>query len=112
MLGFKPVEFRGSALEDRRAFPTTARREAGYQIDRVQRGRDPDDWKAMKSVGPGVREIRVRDTAGTFGVVFVAAFPDVVYVLHSFQKKSLRTSKTDIDLAAKRYRDLRRDLGR
>jgi predicted XRE-type DNA-binding protein len=48
----KPVEFRGSALEDLRAFPEAARREAGYQLDQIQRGREPDDWKPMNAVGP------------------------------------------------------------
>ena len=59
MLKSKPVEFRGSALDDLRAFPAAARREAGYQLDQVQRGREPDDWKPMNTVGQGVREIRI-----------------------------------------------------
>src|ERR1700675_242454 len=65
----KPVEFRGSALEDLRAFPAAARREAGHQLDQVQHGREPDDWKPMNTVGRGVREIRIRDTAGAFRVL-------------------------------------------
>jgi predicted XRE-type DNA-binding protein len=55
MIDSKPVEFRGSALQDLRAFPEAARREAGYQLDQVQRGREPDDWKPMNTVGRGVR---------------------------------------------------------
>jgi phage-related protein len=57
MIDSKPVEFRGSALQDLRAFPEAARREAGYQLDQIQRGREPDDWKPMNTVGRGVREI-------------------------------------------------------
>jgi hypothetical protein len=53
MVDSKPVEFRGSALEDLRAFPEAARREAGYQLDRIQHGREPDDWKPMNTVGRG-----------------------------------------------------------
>ena len=68
----KPVEFRGSALADLRAFPVSARREAGYQLDQVQNGREPGDWKPMKTVGQGVQEIRIRDTSGTFRVLYVA----------------------------------------
>jgi phage-related protein len=74
MVASKPVEFRGTALEDLRAFPQAARREAGYQLDRVQQGREPDDWKPMNSVGRGVREIRIRDAAGAFRVLYVAKF--------------------------------------
>jgi phage-related protein len=63
MIDLKPVEFRGSALDDLRAFPQAARREAGHQLDQVQHGREPDDWKPMNTVGRGVREIRIHDAA-------------------------------------------------
>jgi putative component of toxin-antitoxin plasmid stabilization module len=56
------------------------------QLDQVQRGRDPDDWKPMNTVGHGVREIRIRDIAGAFRVMYVAKFDDAVYVLHCFPK--------------------------
>jgi len=82
MVDSKPVEFRGSALDDLRAFPQAARREAGYQLDRVQHGREPDDWKPMNTVGRGVREIRIRDAVGAFRVLYVAKFDDAIYVLH------------------------------
>lgn len=84
----KPVRFVGSVLDDLREFPATARREAGYQLRRVQDGLDPDDWKPMGSVGPGVREIRVRDELGAFQVIYGASLRDAVYVLHAFQKKA------------------------
>jgi phage-related protein len=102
----KPVEFLGSALEDLRAFPLTARRDAGHQIDLVQRGLTPDDWKPMNVVGPGVKEIRIRDPSGAFRLIYVAKFAAAVYVLHAFQKKTTKTAQSDIDLAARRYREL------
>ncbi|WP_153100178.1 type II toxin-antitoxin system RelE/ParE family toxin [Paraburkholderia hayleyella] len=111
MTGPKPLEFRGSALDDLRAFPAAARREAGHQLDQVQSGRDPDDWKPMPTVGQGVREIRIRDAAGAFRVIYVAKLSDAVYVLHCFQKKTEKTAKGDLDLAAKRYRDLLKEVG-
>jgi phage-related protein len=112
MMDSKPIEFRGSALEDLRAFPQTTRREAGYQLDQVQRGRDPDDWKPMNAVGQGVKEIRVLDAAGAFRVLYVAKFADAVYVLHCFQKKTQKTRKADLDLAGQRYRELLKELHR
>jgi phage-related protein len=111
MVDSKPVEFRGSALDDLRAFPETARREAGYQLEQVQHGRDPDDWKPVNTIGRGVREIRIRDAAGAFRVLYVAKFDDAVYVLHCFQKKTQKTSKADLNLAAQRYRDLLKEIG-
>jgi phage-related protein len=107
----KDVEFRGTALTDLRSFPEAVRREAGYQIDRVQNGDDPADWKPMKTIGPGVREIRVRDEAGAFRVIYVAKFAATVYVLHCFQKTTQKTSKADLDIAEKRFRDLQKELG-
>jgi phage-related protein len=104
----KPVAFCGSALDDLRAFPLTARRQAGHQLDLVQNGKDPDDWKPMRGIGSGVKEIRIRDEAGAFRIIYVAKLADAIYVLHCFQKKSERTAKHDIDLAALRYRELKR----
>jgi len=66
----------------------------------------------MPSIGQGVREIRIRDVAGAFRVVYVAKFADAIYVLHCFQKKTQKTSKTDVDLAESRYRDLTKELGK
>lgn len=77
MSGLKPVEFRGNSLDELRAFPVDARRAAGHQIDRVQRGQEPDDWKPLSSVGRGVQEIRIWDEAGTFRVVYVARFAEM-----------------------------------
>lgn len=111
MVGSKPVEFRGSALDDLRAFPQAVRREAGFQLDQVQRGREADDWKPMNAIGQGVREIRIRDAAGAYRVLYVAKFEDAVYVLHCFQKKTQKTRKADLDLARQRYRDLLKELG-
>lgn len=111
MPDLKPVEFRGTALDDLRAFPLAARREAGYQLDQVQHGHAPDDWKPMSTVGQGVKEIRIRDASGAFRVIYVAKLAGAVYVLHCFQKKTGKTSKADLDLAAKRYRDLLKELG-
>jgi phage-related protein len=108
----KPVEFRGGALADLRAFPASARREAGFQIDQLQQGGEPGDWKPMNTIGPGVREIRIRDGAGAFRVIYVAKLADAIYVLHCFQKKEQQTSKTDVELAAKRYRELLQELGK
>lgn len=102
----KPIAFRGGALEDLRAFPLSARREAGYQLDQVQHGGDPDDWKPMPTVGPGVQEIRIRDEAGAFRVIFIARLADAIHVLHCFQKKTQKTSNADLDLASMRYREL------
>lgn len=105
----KPIIFLGDALDGLRRFPNDARREAGYQLDKVQKGADPSNWKPMPSIGQGVREIRIRDLAGAFRVLYVAHFPDAVFVLHCFEKKTEKTARRDLELAAKRYLQLRRE---
>jgi phage-related protein len=95
-----------------RAFPQSAKREAGYQLDRVQAGKEPDDWKPMSAIGPGATEIRIYDAAGAFRVIYVAKFEEAIFVLHCFQKKTQTTSKADLELATTRYRELAKELGR
>jgi phage-related protein len=107
----KPIVFLGDSLNDLRAFSKRARRDAGFQLDRVQRGLDPEDWKPMPTIGPGVREIRVRDAAGAFRVIYIATLAEAVYVLNAFGKKTQRTSQRDMTLAQLRLRALKRGGG-
>ena len=79
----------------------------GFQLRRAQEGEDPADWKPLKEVGRGVRELRVREASGTFRVVYLATLPDRIAVLHAFQKKTQQTSQRDIELAAKRLREMK-----
>lgn len=102
----KPVYFVGSSREDLRELSEDARETAGYQLFKVQQGKEPDDWKPMPSVGAGVNEIRVWDESGTYRVLYVAKFEDAVYVLHVFEKRSQKTPKGEIQLARNRYAEL------
>ena len=106
----KLIAFQGTALVDLRNFPNSTMRDAGYQLDKVQHGLQPDDAKAMPSIGAGVMKLRIWDEAGTFRVVYVAKLADAIYVLHCFQKKTEQTAKRDIDLARKRLKELLKEL--
>lgn len=99
----KPIEFLGDSLRSLREFPDDAKQDAGYQLDRVQHGLQPDDFKPMPTIGKGVEEIRVRDDSGAYRVIYTARLADAVYVLHAFQKKTQATSKRDIELAKQRF---------
>ena len=101
----KPLSWLGSSLDDLRAFPADARRNAGYQLGRVQQGLLPTDWKPMTSVGPGVVEIRVH-TRVEHRVFYVAKFEEAVYVLHTFEKRTRKTPQPEIALAQRRLADL------
>jgi phage-related protein len=103
------VIWMGSSREDLRDFPEEARRQVGYQLEHVQEGVDPDNWKPMSTVGSGVREIRVRESSGAFRCIYVATRPEGIYVLHCFHKKTQKTQKTsqqDLDLAQRRFKSL------
>ncbi len=101
----KCLRFIGSSLDDMRDFPADARRQAGFELDAVQRGLEPSDWKPMTSVGTGVSEIRIH-VLGEWRVIYVAKLADAIYVLHAFQKKTQRTRREDIELARRRYRQI------
>jgi len=104
----KPVEFLGDSLDQLRGFPLAVRRDAGFQLDRVEHGLEPDDWKPMTTIGSGVKEIRIRDVSGAYRVIYLAKLADAVYVLHCFQKKTQETSQQDMDIAKQRFKDLMR----
>jgi phage-related protein len=107
----KPIGWVGSAHADLRGLLAEARRELGYDLRLVQRGHDPRDAKPMATVGSGVFEIRVR-AGGAFRAFYVAKFPEAVYVLHVFQKKSQQTARLDLELGRARYQTVMRDRAR
>lgn len=74
----KPLHFCGTSRDDRARFPDRARGDAGFALYLVQLGREPEDWKPITTVGAGVREVRVRDEAGAFRVLYVAKFLEAV----------------------------------
>jgi phage-related protein len=103
----KPIEFLGTSRNAVRRFPPAARAVAGFQLERVQRGFDPDDWKPMPEIGAGVREIRIALRDGAFRVIYLASLPDAVYVLHAFRKTSQKTAYRDLAYAKNQFRQLK-----
>jgi phage-related protein len=102
----KEIIWHGTSKTDLIRFPQEVKYEAGYQLDKVQHNREPSDWKPMVAIGQGVKEIRIQEANGQYRVIYVAKFVDGLHVLHAFQKKTQKTSKKDIDLAAKRYKEI------
>jgi len=97
LMASKDLFWVGSARDDLREFPEDARKLAGHQLHLVQLGLDPDDWKPMPSIGPGVQEIRIH-TGVEHRVFYVAKFAEGVYILHAFEKKTQRTRQADVDI--------------
>jgi phage-related protein len=105
----KEIRRVGSSYDDLLAFPEEPRRQAGFQLGKIQAGLDPDDWKPFAAVGPGTREIRLKESNGTYRVMYVAKFVEAIYVLHCFQKKTQVTSRHDCEIAEARYRAIVND---
>lgn len=101
----KQLRFIGSSLDDLRDFPIEVRRECGRELNRVQSGLMPTDWKPMLQVGAGVYELRVH-ILGEWRVIYIARHKDAIYVLHAFHKKTQQTRQSDIALARKRFQIL------
>jgi len=93
------------------AFPAEVRREAGYQLDAVQDGLEPTDWKPFPAIGPGVREIRIRERSGAFRVIYQATLDDMVLVLNAFRKKAQKTPQREIDKARERLAGYLKERG-
>ncbi len=102
----KEIRWAGSSFADLLKFPAPMRREAGFQLGKVQEGQEPENWKPFDEVGAGTKEIRIRDAAGIYRALYVAKFDDAIYVLHCFQKKTEETAKHDKDITAIRYKEI------
>ena len=101
----KPIEWIGAVKKALMDFPDDARRQTGFELRTIQQGDFPSDFKPMSTVGKGVEEIRIR-TDDTYRVFYVARFEEAVYVLHAFQKKTQKTSRSDIELGQQRYKQM------
>lgn len=102
----KEIMWVGSSLQDLRDFPEVPGKRAGFQLELLQEGEEPDDFKPMKSVGKGVQEIRIACDDGAFRVFYVVNRPEAIYVLHAFRKTTQKTEKRDLDLGRTRYKSL------
>jgi phage-related protein len=111
----KLIDWRGSSLNDIKddnIFTPNARQEAGHQLSQVQAGLEPDHWKPFNEAGAGTKEIIIDLDDGWFRVMYVAKFPEAIYVLHCFKKKTNSTSKHDKTVATVRYKAVVQERGK
>lgn len=98
----KRIIWLGNTHEIVKGYSKIVKQEIGYNLDNIQRGLDPYDWKPISSVGDGVKEIRIHEE-NEYRVLYVAKFEESIYVLHAFIKKTQQILKRDIELAKQRY---------
>lgn len=94
----RTVAFEGDTLEVIRQLPEEVRQRTGYEIDRVQRDIEPENWKPFSAIGKGVREIRV-EVGKQYRIMYIAKFENKIHVLHVFVKKTQKTRNSDIEIA-------------
>jgi len=98
------VYWQGDSLEVLRNFPRDIQGELGKDIRRIQDGKLPLDSKPMKSIGAGVFELRQADSNGWYRLIYLKKIGDRVFMLHSFVKKSAKTSPRDLNIAKNRLK--------
>jgi phage-related protein len=101
----KEIRWIGTSKQRLKAFPDEAMDEAGHQLRQVQKGLTPADWKPMPTIGSGVIELRVHRT-GEYRVVYLAKYPEAIYVLHAFSKKTQKTPQREIEIASAAYAEV------
>ena len=107
----KPLFWMGASKADLKAFPDEVQDVMGYALDFAQQGKKHSDAKPLKGFGgAGVLEIVDDYDGDTYRAVYTVKFPEAVYVLHCFQKKSkqgITTPKQDINLIERRLKRAR-----
>src|SRR5258708_33038140 len=108
----RPIIWIGSSRRDLRGFPREVRRDIGQALYAAQQGETDPSAKPLRGFGGGsVLEIIADHEGDTWRAVYTVRYPEAIYVLHAFQKKSKRgiaTSKKDMNLIRRRLADAER----
>ena len=106
MASLKEILWLGDSKAVLSAFPYAVKEDLGFQLYMLQIGRMPLRSRPMKSINPGVFELKEQDHQGWYRVIYALQVKNKIYVLHCFKKQSAKTSKIDLELARKRFRSL------
>src|SRR3970040_95289 len=98
------VVWEGDCLEVVRTFPKPIREDLGADIRRLQLGERPLSSRPMPSIGPRVYELKQRDDKGWYRVIYLSKVGNRFFMLHSFVKKSAKTSRNDVRIATARLK--------
>jgi len=104
------IEWVGDSRQVLKTFPRSIQFELGGEIWKLQIGQRPSNFKPMKSIGKGVFELRQSDSAGWYRVIYLSKVQGTIYMLHSFVKKSAKTSRKDLAIADTRLKAVRKKL--
>jgi len=104
----KDIIWVSSSLEDLKRFPESVQKVMGFALFQAQCGGKHLQAKPLKGFGgAGVLEIIEDFDGNAFRTMYTVRFADAVYVLHAFQKRSKRGTKTpnrEMDVVRARLR--------
>ena len=104
----KAVDFHPATLKIIKGFPTKVRKTIGQVILELQKGEKLSMplSRPVKSIGPGVEEIRSKDLNGIYRTFYLARMKDRIIVFHAFITKTQKTPKKEIKIAKKRLKEV------
>jgi len=115
---YKELIFRGTTEDFIAALDLSVRRPIGYALWEAQTGKKAASAKPLggskEFKGAKVLEIVTDGDRDTYRTVYTVEFPEAVYVVDAFQKKSKRgiaTPQEDIDRIVQRIKTLRQERG-
>jgi phage-related protein len=98
-----PLVFQGDSLRILRGLPAAVKQDLGYALYQLQLGQTPPDRKPVRTVGPGVYELREQDADRWYRVLY-ARQGGTIHVLHCFEKRSNAIEQKDIETARTRLK--------
>ena len=107
---FAVIAWEGNSREVLQSFPEGVRQNLGFQLWQLQQGERPADYRPLPSIGPGVFELRDQDERAWYRVVYLSRIDDVIYVLHSFEKKSREMPRKEFETAKRRFKAVKARL--
>jgi phage-related protein len=105
----KKVEILDTCLKEIHKFPKDVIKDILDVVVRMQSGESLGMplSRSMSSIGKSVFELRIKDKTGAYRVIyFNLNKKGEIYLLHAFKKKTQKTPKKNLDLAARRLRSL------
>ncbi|MDQ3776877.1 MAG: type II toxin-antitoxin system RelE/ParE family toxin [Pseudomonadota bacterium] len=109
----RPISWIKAARKEFEKFPEGAQRDILRALTIAAEGRKADTAKPMKGLGSGVYEVALSWRGEAYRTVYIVPLGPELWVVHAFQKKSTKGTKTpkhEIDLIRERIKRLKEML--
>lgn len=102
------IVWNDNALKNLKGFPEEVKKSLGYLIYLLQLGENlyEPHSKAIPTIGRGCYELRVKGRDGIYRAFYCLKIENKILIFHTFQKKTQKTPKREIDLAKKSLKEI------